>query len=109
MVRFITGRKLEIAPMRMWQIALKNLWRRPMRSVLTAVALAIAVAAVVALVGVSESLESSFLDLYIREGADLVVQRRGGAVQLSKGINVSIAEQVREIPGVEEVIGSLMD
>src|SRR4051794_30737599 len=95
--------------MRMWQIAQKNLWRRPVRSVLTAAALAIAVAAVVALVGVSESLESSFLDLYLQRGSDLVVQRRGGAVQLSKGIRLSVGDQIRKIPGVEQVIGSLMD
>ena len=95
--------------MRMWQIAQKNLWRRPMRSVLTAVALAIAVAAVVALVGVSESLESSFLDLYVHQGADLVVQRRGGAVQLSKGIKLSVGDEIRKIPGVRQVISSLMD
>jgi putative ABC transport system permease protein len=95
--------------MRMWQIAQKNLWRRPIRSILTAVALAIAVAAVVALVGVSESLESSFLDLYVQQGADLVVQRRGGAVQLSKGIKLSVGDQIRKIPGVRQVIGSLMD
>src|SRR5436853_7611502 len=85
-VGFTMDRKAGTAPMRMWQIAQKNLWRRPIRSVLTAAALAIAVAAVVALVGVSESLESSFLDLYLQQGADLVVQRRGGAGQLSKGI-----------------------
>src|SRR3954467_9671078 len=95
--------------MRMWQIAQKNLWRRPIRSILTAVALAIAVAAVVALVGVSESLESSFFDLYWNQGTDLVVQRRGGAVQVSKGISLSIGDQIRKIPGVEQVIGSLMD
>src|SRR5215212_9331057 len=95
--------------MRMWQIAQKNLWRRPVRSLLTAFGLAIAVAAVVALVGVSESLESSFLDLYIRQGADLVVQPRGGAVQLSKGIRLSVGDQLRKIPGVREVVGSLMD
>jgi putative ABC transport system permease protein len=95
--------------MRSWEIAHKNLWRRPVRSALTAVGLAVAVAAVVALVGVSESLESSFLDLYTRRGADLVVQRRGGAVQLSKGIRVSVGDQLRKIPGVKEVIGSLMD
>src|SRR6185295_1787134 len=95
--------------MRMWQIAQKNLWRRPIRSVLTAAALAIAVAAVVALVGVSESLESSFLDLYTQQGGDLVVQRRGGAVQLSKGIKLTIGDQIRKIPDVKEVIGSLMD
>ncbi len=95
--------------MNTWTIAGKNLWRRPARSALTACGLAIAVAAVVALVGVSESLESSFLDLYTRPGADLVVQRRGGAVQLSKGIPLAVGDQMREIPGVREVIGGLMD
>src|SRR4029078_5684432 len=95
--------------MRMWQIAHKNLWRRPMRSVLTAVALAIAVAAVVALVGGSESLERLFLNLYVQRGADLVVQPRGGAVQLSKGIKLSVGDQIRQISGVREVIGSLLD
>src|SRR3954471_149815 len=95
--------------MRAWQIAQKNLWRRPLRSALTIVGLAVAVAAIVALVGVSESLEQSFLDLYLRRGADLVVQRRGGAVQLSKGIKLSIGDEIRKIRGVREVIGSLMD
>jgi putative ABC transport system permease protein len=93
----------------MRQIAQKNLWRRPWRSALTAVALAIAVAAVVALVGVSESMESSFLNLYVQQGADLVVQRRGGAVQISKGIKVTVGDQIRAMPGVREVTGALMD
>lgn len=95
--------------MHTWTIAGKNLWRRPARSLLTACGLAIAVAAVVALVGVSDSLESSFLDLYMRPGADLVVQRRGGAVQLSKGIPLSFGDKMRAIPGVREIIGGLMD
>ena len=71
--------------MRCLTIAAKNLRRRPVRSLLTAAGLAVAVAAIVALVGVAESFESSFLSLYTQRGADLVVQRRGGAVQLSKG------------------------
>ena len=93
----------------MWIIAAKNLLRRPFRSVLTVFGLAIAVASVVALVGVSQSLESSFLDLYLRRGGDLVVQRRGGAVELNKGIKASVGDQLRQLTGVREVIGSLMD
>jgi putative ABC transport system permease protein len=93
----------------MWNLAGLSLCRRPARSALTAAGLAIAVAAVVALVGLSQSLESSFLDLYTRRGADLVVQPRGGAVQLSKGLKLSVGDQIRAIPGVREVIGGLMD
>jgi putative ABC transport system permease protein len=95
--------------MHMWSVASKNLWRRPARSVLTVCGLAIAVAAVVSLVGVAESLESSYLKIYTHAGADLVVQRRGGAVQLSKGVDVSFCHRVRQIPGVHEAIGSLVD
>src|SRR5262245_1610648 len=95
--------------MHFWTIAGKNLWRRPARSALTAFGLAIAVAAVVALVGLSDSLESSFFDLYSRPGADLVVQRRGGAVQLSKGIPLAFGDKMRAIPGVREVVSGLMD
>lgn len=95
--------------MHTWQVAGKNLSRRPARSTLTACGLAVAVAAVVALVGLSQSLESSFLDLYTRRGGDLVVQGRGGAVQLSKGIKLTFGDRMKQIPGVQEVIGSLMD
>ena len=68
-----------------------------------------AVAAVVSLVGVAESFESSFLALYTRRGADLVVQRRGGTVQLSKGVPLSLGERIRRLPGAGQVIGGLMD
>ncbi len=95
--------------MHTWDIARKNLWRRPFRSALTVVGLAVSVTAVVALVGVSESLESSFLDLYTKRGADLVVQRRGGAAQLSKGIDLTVGDRIRALPGVREVIAGLMD
>ncbi|MFO0790776.1 MAG: ABC transporter permease [Pirellulales bacterium] len=95
--------------MQSWDIARKNLWRRPIRSGLTAIGLAVSVSAIVALVGVSESLESSFLDLYMKRGTDLVVQRRGGAVQISKGIDVKLGDRLRKIPGVNIVIAGLMD
>jgi putative ABC transport system permease protein len=95
--------------MRCLTIAAKNLRRRPVRSLLTAAGLAAAVAAIVALVGVAESFESSFLSLYTQRGADLVVQRRGGAVQLSKGVSLKLGQQIRTLPGAGPVIGGLMD
>jgi putative ABC transport system permease protein len=95
--------------MQTWTIAGKNLWRRPARSLVTACGIAVAISAVVALVGVSQSLESSYLELYTRQGADLVVQPRGGAVQLTKGIKASFGDRMQKIPGVRKVIGSLID
>ena len=95
--------------MNMLALAWKNLRRRPARSALTIVGLGVAVAVVVSLVGLSQSLESSFLALYTRRGADLVVQRRGGTVQLAKGLPLKLADRIEKMPGVQEVIRGLMD
>jgi len=95
--------------MRRLTIACKNLRRRPARSLLTITGLAVAVATVVSLVGVAESFESSFLALYTRRGGDLVVQRRGGTVQLSKGIPLTLGDRIRQLPSAGQVIGGLMD
>jgi putative ABC transport system permease protein len=95
--------------MRRVTIAWKNLLRRPARSLLTITGLAVAVATVVSLVGVAESFESSFLALYTRRGGDLVVQRRGGTVQLSKGIPLALGDRIRKLPEAGQVIGGLMD
>jgi putative ABC transport system permease protein len=95
--------------MRELTIVRKNLARRPFRSLLTIGSLAVAVAAVIALVGLSNRFEASFLELYQERGADLVVQRAGGTVQLSSGINAKIGDQIERMPHVREVIGSLMD
>ena len=91
--------------MRRLTIAWKNLRRRPARSLLTITGLAVAVATVVSLVGVAESFESSFLALYTRRGGDLVVQRRGGTVQLSKGIPLTLGDRIRQLPNAGQVIG----
>ena len=95
--------------MRFVTIAVKNLVRRPGRSLLTAAGLAVAVAAVVSLVGAAESLERSYLSLYETRGADLVVQRRGGAVQISRGINESFGEKIRALTQAGVVTGGLLD
>lgn len=95
--------------MRELTIVRKNLARRPFRSLLTIGSLALAVGAVISLVGIASRFEDSFLELYQKRGADLVVQRAGGAVQLSGGIDETIGERIERLPHVREVIGSLMD
>jgi putative ABC transport system permease protein len=95
--------------MNLLALAWKNLRGRPARTALTIVGLSVSVAVVVSLVGLSQSLESSFLALYTRRGADLVVQRRGGTVQLAKGLPLMLADRIQKMPGVMEVIPGLMD
>jgi len=95
----------------MWfvTIAAKNLVRRPTRTLLTIAGLAIAVATVVSLVGAAESLERSYLALHVSRGADLVVQRQGGMIQITRGIAESFGDRIRTLPQAGRVIGGLLD
>jgi len=95
--------------MNVCSVAWKNLFRRPARSLLTMAGIGGAVAAVVALVGLSRGLEQSFLELYTRQGTDLVVQRRGGTVQIAKGLPLRLANEIRAFPECSQVISGLMD
>jgi putative ABC transport system permease protein len=95
--------------MRFVTIAWKNLAGRPLRSSLTVMGLAIAVAAAVCLIGVSQGFERSFLNLYNQRGGDLVVQHAGGVMQLSSSIDQSLGPRIQSLPGVRQVIGGLAD
>ncbi len=88
---------------------LKNLLRRPARSMLTIVGLAVAVAAVVSLVGVATGFENSFLQVYSSRGVDFVVQRAGGKNKLNNGLPDSLKEPLEKVQGVKQVVGGLLD
>jgi putative ABC transport system permease protein len=87
----------------------KNLRRRSLRSVLTIGGIAVASGAFVALVGTTRNFEEAFLDLYQQRGADLVVQRGAGVMQLSNGVNETLGKRIAALPDVAQVIGGLMD
>ncbi len=95
--------------MRFLTVVAKNLLRRPARSALTVCGVALAVAAVVSLLGISRGFEQSYYDLYRSRGIDLVVQHSGRSQQLSSGLDESWGERIRRLPGVREVIGGLVD
>ena len=60
--------------MRFHTFVLKNVFRRRVRSALTVVGMAVAVGAVVALVGISNSSIRSFLAIYERQKIAIIVQ-----------------------------------
>jgi putative ABC transport system permease protein len=88
---------------------LKNLLRRPARSMLTVVGLAVAVAAVVSLVGVATGFENSFLEVYTSRGVDLVIQRAGGKQNLNNTLPESLMEPLAKLKGAKQVVGGLVD
>jgi putative ABC transport system permease protein len=87
----------------------KNVIHRPVRTLLTTVGLAVAISAVVILVGISWNFERSFMAIYESKGVDLVVVRAGGSNQLSSSLDVRMGDTLRKIDGVSEASPSLVD
>ena len=90
-------------------LIIKNILHRPVRTVLTALGLAIAIAAVIILVGISWNFERSFLAIYQSKKIDLVVVHAGSSNQLSSSLDVHLAEKLKQIDGVADVAPSLVD
>ncbi len=95
--------------MRFSTLILRNLIRRPSRSLLTSFGLAIGIAAVVVLTAVAWGFERSFLNIYESKGIDLIIVRAGVTDQLSSSLDFSLADEVRAVPGVNGVAVSLLD
>ena len=95
--------------MRFSSLIINNVLHRPVRTILTTLGLAIAIAAVTILVGISWNFEKSFLTLYNTKGIDLVVVRAGSSNQLSSSLDEKMADRLRQIAGVADVASSLVD
>lgn|SRR5487761_1135396 len=87
----------------------KNVSRRPVRSGLTASGVAVAVAAVVMLVGISRSFQTELMKVYEQHGADLIVFRAGVAQRLTSSLDMTLADKIARLPNVEAVVPGLMD
>jgi putative ABC transport system permease protein len=87
----------------------KSLRRRPVRSGLTASGVAVAVAAVVMLVGISRGFETELLKVYEQHGTDLIVFRAGVAQRLTSSLDMALGDKIARLPNVEGVVPGLMD
>ena len=95
--------------MRFCTLVLKNVVRRRVRSGLTVIGMAVAVGAVVALVGISDGFERSFLAVYQKQKVDLVVQQRGVKQRLTSVFDARLGDRIAKIPGVKQVTSGLVD
>ncbi|HVA50056.1 MAG TPA: ABC transporter permease [Pirellulales bacterium] len=95
--------------MRLIDLVLKNLLRRKLRSTLTVVGLAIAVATVVTLVGAARNLRQSAAAAYKNQGVDLVVVRAGAVQRTSSSLDQRLARRIAALPGVGDVVPALTD
>ena len=87
----------------------KNLLRRKFRALLTAMGVAIAIAAVVALLGLSNGLRRSSMERFENLGVDLVVQRAGVAQRLNSSLDQTFGDRLKDLKYVKGVAPSLTD
>lgn len=95
--------------MRYSSLIFRNVSRRWARSLLTVVGVAVAVAAVVALVGISRGFQESLADIYRRRNVDLVVLRAGSLQRYGSRLDGGLGESIARIPGVASVSPVLVD
>ncbi len=95
--------------MRFTTLVWHNLFRRRLRSALTSVGVGVAIMAVAALLAISRGFEESMAGAYESRGIDLVVVRAGVAERLTSSLDQRLAERLRKLPFVEEVILELRD
>ncbi len=91
---------------------LKNLTRRPTRTALTVLGLAVAVGSMIALLGISQRVERSVESSFERRRVDLVVTQAGRSSGLNSDFREYLVEQARKIPevdGVAEAVVNLID
>ncbi|MBI1831245.1 MAG: ABC transporter permease [Planctomycetes bacterium] len=95
----------------MWFISLvfKNLWHRKIRSILTCTSMAVAVCAVLSMLGTAEGYEQSFAALYEARGTDLVITQAGKAQRIASNLDEGLVARIAQLPGVKNVEGTLVD
>ena len=89
------------------QIALKNLLRRPTRSILTMITLAIMVAGMMSLIDLANGLRTAWR-LSLAEGdAQLIVYDKDAAEYLMSAVPIETVRQLSQVPGVDAVVPEL--
>jgi len=96
------------APLTMFRMTTRNLYRRPMRTALTAVGVAVGVVAIVAFTTIVRGLWRSVEGIiHVNDAELLVFQSNIAADLLSILDEEETREKLRSVPGVERALGSL--
>ena len=90
------------------QLAFRNLKRRPARSVLTVLGVALAVGSFITLYGLSRSVHENVQQSFAERGTDLTIRRRGIAEPFGGTMPQSIIPEIAKIPGVDATSGQLL-
>lgn len=95
--------------MRLTTFVYRNITRRRVRSALTVGGMAVAVSAVVALVGIADGFRQSFHDLYEGNGVDVIVVRARSADRMASELDEKLGSKIAAVEGVTSAEPVLMD
>lgn len=95
--------------MRFISIPIRNLAKRPTRSLLTSLGVAIAVASFIAFIGISYGLQSAWVKNISERRTHLLAMKKGTVEILTGSIDERIAKELLLIEGVQAVAGELLD
>lgn len=93
--------------MRFTAIPLRNLRHRPLRSLLTLIGVAVAVAACIAFTSLSRGLEESWVFALEERESHIYVTYKGVVDILLSSIDEEVGGELKQAPGVERVSGEL--
>lgn len=95
--------------MHFFSIALKNLFRRKLRTLFTVLGIGTAVGAFISLVGLSRGFENAWTNALLERDTHVFASPRGVVDILSASIDEKVALQMANVPGVLDVSGELVD
>jgi len=89
-------------------VALRNLMRRPARTLLLMLSIALAIATALALLSLSDSIEHSTDESARERGADFTVTQKAGSDFFSGFVDMALGPKIKAVPGVGGVAGELV-
>lgn len=90
-------------------VAIRNLGRRPLRTILAAGGVALAVASWIALLGLVRGHVLAWEQNLTAAGTDLFASRKGAIELMSTSIPETVGGQLARLPGVRDAAGELID
>jgi putative ABC transport system permease protein len=92
-----------------FEIVLKNLLRRKVRSILTVVGITVGIEAVVALVAISNGFVTNWTRMYESRGTDITVAKAGAIDIFTSIVDEKWLEDLKQLPGVSVVEGTIAE
>ena len=88
---------------------LRNLMRRKVRTLLTAIGIGVGIATIVALVSIADGYSASMTSMNTKSGADLTVSQADAADTMLSAVDEEIGRRIAQLPDVAGVAGMLLN